>query len=380
MQRTRPALIVFIDCFPRDSLADDFLPMLAGRASIHPGFGYSVNIVAELFSGKSPDELGYFNIFAYNPRSPWLRAAAPFLRALSPLRHWYLADRVAHRLVTARAGYTGNIPFRYIGWFEPTGVYPFTPGFGHPTLFGGPEFDGGRILHSELKGVRAPERDRLLVERASAAVRPGGSIFLSLSDLDAISHRFGVGSPEFHARVRELNTWLGGLAERFLAANPDGYVAVVSDHGASNPHSLFDLGVERRFGAARPDRYVYFLDATLGRFWVPDARLRAEMAAYLADLPHGSLVTEEERAEYGIRSRAFGDLMWVVDEGYAISPSFLGRGMPRALHGYHPALPSQQAAFLTSDPLDAPSYRPGQAYGVMAGAVGMAEREAGRPS
>jgi hypothetical protein len=54
--------------------------------------------------------------------------------------------------------------------------------------------------------------------------------------------------------------------------------------------------------------------------------------------------------------------VWVVDEGLGISPSFLGRGTGHALHGYHPALPSQQAVFLASEPLAAPRYRSTQVY------------------
>jgi hypothetical protein len=374
----RPSLIIFIDCLPRDSVDAGFLPMLAGRASVRPGFGYSVNIVAELFAGTRPDDLGYFNIFAYNPHNDWLRRWGGALRLLAPLGRWYVADRVAHRALTRAIGYVGNIPWDYMGWFEPTGVYPFSPAFAHPTLFGRADFEGGRVFHSKLKGVRPPHRDGVLIDDARARVRPGQSVFLSLSDLDAIGHAHGVGSPEFQARIALLDARLGELIGAFQAANPDGYVAVVSDHGASNPHATADLEIERHFGRARPDRYVHFLDDTLGRFWVRDAALRDEMAAYLGALPTGQLVAEAEREEYGITSRAFGDLMWVVAEGYGISPSFLGRGLARALHGYHPALPSQQAAFLTSDPLAGSSYRPRDAYQAMrAGAAGAVAVEGG---
>jgi hypothetical protein len=366
----RPSLLIFIDCFPRDSVDASFLPVLRGRSAVRPGFGYSVNIVAELFAGKRPDDLGYFNIFAYNPENEWLRGAAPALRLLSPLRSWYIADRIAHRLLSRRVGYVGNIPWEYIGWFEPSGVYPFSASFAHPTLFGRDAFAGARVLHSDLKGVRPPERDPALIADARRRVRPGGSLFLSLSDLDAVAHAHGVGSPEFQARIAELDRWLGELVEAFLAANPGGYVSLVSDHGASNPHATFDLEIERRFGRASHDRYVFFLDATLGRFWVPDAVLRAEISDYLGSTGKGQLVTEAEREEYGIRSRAFGDLVWVVAEGYGISPNFLGRGLSHALHGYHPALPSQQAAFLSSDPLPATSYRAVDAYAAMAAGMG----------
>lgn len=368
----RPSLFVFIDCFPRDSLGDAFLASLPGRSSIRPGFGYSVNIVAELFAGTTPDDLGYFNIFAYNPENDWLRRPAPLLRLLSPLRHWYFADRVAHRLVTSQAGYVGNIPFDYIGWFEPSGVYPFSPEFAHPTLFTTPEFRGTRVLHSQLRGVAAPGRDTVLISRAIEAVRPGESVFLSLSDLDAIAHAHGVGSPQFQARIEFLDGALGELIDRFRTANPDGYVAVVSDHGASNPEGTFDLRIEERFGRARPGRYVHFLDATIGRFWVQDQGLLEEMRDYLAGLGEGELVSEADREEYGITSRRFGDLVWVVGEGYGISPSFLGRGLSRALHGYHPRLSSQQAAFLTSEPLDRPSFRAREAYRAMRAGCGAA--------
>jgi hypothetical protein len=360
----RPSLIIFIDCFPASAGAS-FLTALRGRSCIRPGFGYSVNIVAELFAGTTPDELGYFNIFSYNPDNRWLRRWAPALRLLAPLRHWYFGDRFAHRALSRVVGYPGNIPFDYLGYFEPTGVYPFSGDFSHPTLFDVTDLPATRVFHSDLKGVRPPLRDRALIDRAEASMKPGQSVFLSLSDLDAITHRHGVGSPEFENRIAELDGWLTRLISRFKDDNPDGFVTVVSDHGASNPTDTVDLAVERHFGRASPDRYMFFLDATLGRFWVPDAGLRREIRQFLSEASAGQVVSETEREEYAITSRAFGDIIWLVDEGYGISPSFLGRGLAKALHGYHPELPSQQAVFLTSGALDRASYRPREAYAAM---------------
>jgi hypothetical protein len=359
----RPSLIVFIDCLPFSCLPEGFLAELPGRAAVRPGFGYSVNQVAELFAGMTPDDLGYLNIFNYRPGNAWLRGWAPALRLLSPLRHAYYLDRAAHRALSRVVGYTANIPFAYLGAFEPTGSYPFSPSFPHATLLSPPGFRGTRVLHSGLGNVRPPHRDRVLVERALGAVRAGEGLFLSLPDLDALVHSTGVGSPEFLARIEDYRAWLGELAAAFRRANPDGYVAVVSDHGAANVRGPHDMRVERHFGRPRPDRYMYFLDATLARFWVPDAGLRSEIAAHLREERHGALVTEEERSEYGVASRALGDLVWVADEGVAISPSFLGRGTAKGLHGYHPALPSQQAVFLSSEPLARASYRATAVYG-----------------
>ncbi len=353
----RPSLIVFIDCLPFSSLPAGFLAELPGRASVRPGFGYSVNQVTELFAGLTPDEAGFFNIFNYNPGNAWSRAWAPAVRLLSPLRRAYYLDRVAHRALSRMVGFTANIPFAYLGAFEPTGSYPFSPSFPHPTLLGGPGFRGTAVLHSPLKDVPPPDRDRVLVERALGAVRAGESLFLSLPDLDSLVHSTGLGSPEFRARVQDYQAWVGELIAAFRHANPDGFVAVVSDHGAANVRGGYDLRIERHFGRPRPDRYMYFLDATLARFWVPDAGLRSEIAAHLEAERHGVLVTEDERSEYGIAARAFGDLVWVANEGVAISPSFLGRGTAKGLHGYHPALPSQRAVFLASEPLPRPGYR-----------------------
>jgi hypothetical protein len=369
----RPSLIVFIDCLPFSYVSDGFLPGLPGRASVRPGFGYSVNLVAELFAGLTPDQLGFLNVFNYSPGNRWLRGWAPALRLLSPLRHAYYADRVAHKALSRVAGHMANIPFSYLGHFEPTGSYPFSPGFPHPTLLNDPAFRGTRVLHAGLRGAAPPHRDRVLLDRALAAVRPGEGLFVSLPDLDALVHATGVGSPEFMGRIADYHAWLGELIGRFRQANPDGYVAVVSDHGAANVRAPYDMRVERHFGRARPGRYMYFLDATLARFWVPDAGLRAEIAAHLREERHGVLVDEEERREYGVTSRALGDLLWVVDEGLGISPSFLGRGTGKALHGYHPALPSQQAVFLASEPLARPAYRTTAVHGELVRATRGAE-------
>lgn len=369
----RPSLVVFIDCLPFQSLEPDFLPALQSRGRIVPGFGYSVNIVAELFAGKTPDDLGYFNIFNYAPESRWLWPWFPALKLLAPIRRSYIADRIAHKVLGRTIGPVANIPLEYLGYFEPTGVYPFSTEFGHTSVFTDPDFRGTCVFHSDLKGVRAPARDQILVDRALAAVQKGESLFLSLSDLDAIGHAHGIGSGEFQDRLARLNGWLGELIERFYLANPEGYVAVTSDHGASDPSYTFDLGIERKFGRAHPERYMFFLDATIGRFWIADDELRREIASYLEGLVEGHLITEEERTRYGISSPAFGDLIWVVGEPWGISPSFLGRGLPKSLHGYHPELPSQKAVFLASESLPQEEFLPREVHQLLRMQMGLSD-------
>lgn len=65
-------LIIFIDSLPFNILPQtSFLNQMTERWSIQPGFGYSINLHAELFAGLLPDDIGYFGEWMYDPPASW---------------------------------------------------------------------------------------------------------------------------------------------------------------------------------------------------------------------------------------------------------------------------------------------------------------------
>ena len=344
-------LIIFIDSLRYDQATKmDFLGRLPGLCPVRPGFGYSVNIHAELFAGCRPDDVGYFCEWMVNPaEAPCYR-----LRALLPLLDGifrpYMLNRGLQRLLTR--GYRPdhimpNIPLRHLDKFAVAGEHIFSPRFPKPTLFS--EHPGLHVL--PYRGV-APKgsRDEVIHRRALAALAEHPQLFVPLPDLDGIGHNHGLGSPEHEAHLARLDRWVAELARAFHRRYPTGHLFIISDHGMANVKGGVRLDIEARCGRSGLHSYLYFSDATLLRVWVYDEALRQPLAEFLGSLPRGHLVTDEERRHYGLTNPAFGDFILVLEEGYCFEPSTFARHIPKGMHGYHPELPSQWGVFAHEGP------------------------------
>jgi len=339
-------LIIFIDGLPFFYMERmPHLSRLPERYEITPGFGYSVNIHAELFGGYTPDEIGYFGEWMLNfSRAPGRRWHL-ILPLLDRLFRPYPLNRGLQRIITL--GYKPdhimpNIPLRHIDKFSAVGENIHSPNFPRPTLF--TMVEGLVVLNPQL--VANGERDGLLYRKGLALIEKEVKIYLPLPDLDGVGHLCGVGSAEYEAKIAELDVWVEELANRFMKLRPRGQVFVISDHGMANVKGGVYLDIEEGVGRAGRETYLYFTDATLLRVWTFNESFKARISSYLADLGYGRIISSEERTLYGLTSPRFGDIIFILNEGFAFEPSFFARSIPRAMHGYHPELLSQKGVLL----------------------------------
>ena len=117
MPESKPPVLVFlVDAFRHDFISEDITPVLASsrrRASsrpLKPILGYSDAIRATFFTGRLPDETGYWMEYCYRPAtSPWkgLSRFAPVDRVPSDLARRGLkmaASATAMRYLAKRRG------------------------------------------------------------------------------------------------------------------------------------------------------------------------------------------------------------------------------------------------------------------------------------
>jgi hypothetical protein len=342
-----PTLVVFVDALPFEHLAR--LPRLSAwewQSRLVPGFGYSINLHAELFAGLAPDDVGFFGEWTLDPeRAPGRRYAA-LLPALDRLFRPYVLNRGLQALLTRRyrpGRIMPNLPLSRLADFAIHGEKVTDQAFPAPTIF---------RRHPALQVVAAPglakgARDAALVARARATIEGGArQVYVPLPDLDGIGHTDRTTGPRWAAQLAAIDGWVDELASRFLARHPDGDVFVVSDHGMADVRGGVSFEIERELGPQRRDRYLYFTDSTLLRIWVADPELGPAIADHLDRSAVASLVTHDERVAYGLVDPAFGDFIAVLDEGLCFRPSTFARNIPAAMHGYHPSVPSQHAVLL----------------------------------
>jgi predicted AlkP superfamily pyrophosphatase or phosphodiesterase len=345
-------LIVFVDSLPYRLLGR--MPQLdaAGEKwSISPGFGYSVNIHAELFAGLLPDQVGYFGEWMHNPpQSPgWrMRRLLPLLDAL--LRP-YVLNRGLQSLLTRgyRPGHVvPNIPLRHLDKFALEGphILDDPQAYPYPSIF--TQFPRLRLI--AIPEAPKGDRDDQLYGRGLAAIEQSGSLFIPFPDLDGFGHSYGIDGEPYRQHLARLDRWAATLEARFLNRYPDGHVFVVSDHGMVNVTRRVVLDIEEQVGRASSETYITFSDANVLRVWIFDEAVREPIRAYLRQFGAGQLVTEQERVEYGLTSPRFGDFIYVLDEGLAFEPSTFARHAPTGMHGYHPLAPGQQAVLVHSGP------------------------------
>lgn len=348
-------LIIFVDGLRADAVAEmEFLSGLPEIGAVRPGFGYSINLHAELFAGLRPDDVGFFCEWHLAPERAPGRRLRPLLPLLDALFRPYTLNRGVQHLLTRwyRPDHiTPNIPLRHIDKFAVAGEPIFSPRFPAPTLF---------TLHPELRAIRAPrtvrkgQRDAWVVAQAREALNRHPALFLALADLDGLTHHAGVGSETYRAYLHRLDTWLASLHAEFRRRHPEGHFWVISDHGVANVEARVLLDIEKRFGPSGLRTFMYFSDSTLLRVWVFAGELREPLGDYLATYPAGRLLSAEERTRYGLTSPVFGDYILVLDEGHCFEPSYFARHVPVAMHGYHPELPSQQALYAHEGPIIPP--------------------------
>ena len=366
------ALIVFIDSLRFEApLSGELEALGLSRAAFVPPLGFSANILPLLFRGKTPDELGFFNEYGLSRtvRKQWLAVLDPAVEAISRAP---LARKVVYGLLARTGVSAANIPFRLLPHFERQSVPAYEPTADDPSLL--QELGFHLELASRVR-ARSPERDRITLAAAMENVHRD-RLYVSLNDLDAISHGFGLDSDEYAAHevlaldgVREL---VGAFRRRH---GPGAAVVVLGDHGMTPVVSTVNPDIEGALGPVGRDRYVYFLDSTFVRIWSFDPAVSSALEDFFADLGAvGRFVTAGERERWGIESPAFGTHIFALDEGVMFAPNFIGRGVPLAMHGYHPEHTSQHAAFLTSraELLPAQRLEGAQAYHTLRATVGRA--------
>lgn len=345
------SLTIFIDALPFEQL--DKMPYsreFKTRARLVPILGYSVNCQTQLFTGQTPDELGFWCEWQYDPEGSPFRKLRWLLRLAAPLERFYYAKRVVHKLLD-RLGWvscTKNIPFRLLGDFSETGHSVFNRKFfRHPSLLDTPGLT--QFLHSSFPVVE--RRDEDAFEATLAHINAGGDpghVLVTFTRLDHSSHWDGVDSERYDAMLARNDDYIRELSEAFLRNAPDGIVRVVSDHGMSNIEHPVAVDLERRFGPPSRSSYAYFTEGTILRVWCKDEALRGRIAAYLDGVAGIERYSDDERSHDGIARRDFGDLVYHTLESHQFIPSFWGPKPSVGMHGHHPRYPRQHGLCLSS--------------------------------
>ena len=344
----RKTLIVFIDSLPYESISQTkFLSSFGYLTGLIPGFGYSVNVKAELFGGYKPDDAGFLNNWTYKADSRFSSYRYLF-RTLDIINFSSSVDKISHKVLSKILGCNLlRIPFSYLSYFDTWGIEAYYDAFPKETIF--TRYPFTKVLYPGFPP--GDNRDRLLFDKALEIIQENQfqNLFVASADLDHITHSVGVGSERHQEKIMELDSLLEKITKVFLDKNPQGKVVMISDHGMANVQKGVQVNLEEHFGKASEKSYIYFVDSVTLRIWCFDKSLKEEINSYLYNLKIGMVLSEGQRQYYGIISPAFGDIILVLDNGFLFQHSFFGKGQNiRAMHGYLPEDENQKGIFISN--------------------------------
>jgi len=175
--------------------------------------------------------------------------------------------------------------------------------------------------------------------------------YCSLGRLDALMHAQGNDHPD----IGKLMQWYDGKIRALLEAAGENYHEVAwylfTDHGMHNIVATHDLVADiEALGLEWNKDYIAFYDSTMARFWFLDDKARAPIVQCLENHPKGRILPDEELKELGVYfpDHQYGELVFLMDPGIQIVPSFMGIERLGGMHGYHPSDPDSYSAIASN--------------------------------
>jgi hypothetical protein len=160
--------------------------------------------------------------------------------------------------------------------------------------------------------------------------------FLKLGLLDRLGHSYGPNKKALTKALRLTDHRIETIVNRVRKIG-DVNVLVFADHGMSLVRGRIDvLDMLKQLDSRIIKDYIVFLDSTMARFWFFSERSREEIEGLFENLNSGHFLSSEEKKFLRIsRDPRYGELIFVLDEGYVIHPDFFHRSrIVKGMHGY----------------------------------------------
>ncbi len=205
-------------------------------------------------------------------------------------------------------------------------------------------------------GWRGTDEDRVELSIRAVSKAPVQCCFVYLSDLDAALHTFGLESKQAKDALVATSVRIRRLLARARQSYSEVELFVFSDHGMTAVAEGHDLQSILASQGPRRSRYMAFFDSTMARFWTKDRQTRDAIEDLLSSQSFGRVLSEAELSELGLgfAEREHGEIIFVMNPGHLVAPSFVSNGVPKAMHGFHPSDPFSRACLLSCKELASP--------------------------
>ncbi len=347
MKSQNLSLFVFVDALgweilQRHSFLDDVLEF---KRPVETVLGYSSTCIPTILTGRLPREHEHFSFFYYSPSTSPFQPFRHLARLPDFITRRARVRRLLSKLVQRRQGYTGyfqlyNTPFRYLPLFDYSEKHDLyeTGGINGKvaTIF---DYLRQRRIPFHLSDWRAPEQVNVDALTASLQQTRPRFAYLYLPELDGILHAHGTDSRQVEQKLCCYEQQLRRILKIAEAQYTTVHLHVFSDHGMTNvtgqcdlmrriEHLGFEFGVD----------YAAVYDSTMARFWFLHERAREPITTALAQESRGRILKPDELTAYGcdFPGDKYGELIFLMQPGELICPSFMAARPIAGMHGYAP--------------------------------------------
>lgn len=333
----RSLCVVFADAFAYSSYNQ--LGGLENGYSVRkikPGIAYSSNLHYLLFDGKAPDDIGFFTDYSW--KKVIYKDQGRMKNILDQIDTFNNIYRSFERKITHKRD---NIPFSERKFFVCKGKYKFMEP-GECSIF------GKKVAKVYEK---SPADSFNLAERMVSEGEKG--IVVVLEILDHLGHKVGSNGEKYMAAAKEVINRSQKLFERFKEKNPDGVCVLISDHGMGDVLSGVDIlnPLKRIFGLPG-EKYQVYNDSLYLRVWAENQEMLFGLKNFLDRIDCMYQIDDMARKKYGVTKKEFGDLIYVLRNGYFFNPNCFGvslRGGIAGLHGYMEPLDQVSGILVTEN-------------------------------
>lgn len=334
-----------------------FLYRLSGKGEnivpLKSVLGFSNTIDATIFTGTYPDRHGIWIEYYYNPNySPYSKI--PLVKLSKPIDYIpiqiirsginFLLSKYIYPYYAKKLGYSElapyNIPYKIITYFDVVTSKHYT----EPKAFLVPSLVD-ILIENGLSFYYSTHINGTTFKNALSS---DVSIFY-FSKADLIGHIFGVGSKQHKNALREIDREVEYLVNTYQRKFGNSFeVLVFSDHGMANVNKKINTIPwikDKELGK----KYLVAIESTMMRFWYFNESYKEKIRERLNSLDYGHLLSTKEKKQLRIYfpDNKYGEDIFLIDQGYALYPSFKSWSIPKAMHGYNPNIKEQFAVLIS---------------------------------
>jgi len=161
-----------------------------------------------------------------------------------------------------------------------------------------------------------------------------------------LGHKFGPEPSTFKDQLNKIDRYVEQVVTLLQKKMHRLKVLVLADHGMSKVRETVNILEDlHQLRSQLYEDYVIFADSTMLRFWFFTKKAVCEISDFLQEFRCGHILSTAEKKLLKIPlDPKYGEIIYAVDEGYLIHPSFFhSRSEVKGMHGY--AYPKTSEAF-----------------------------------